>query len=59
MGVRSDFNKINEQALHKAELFSGLPSMILLFVALGMLLLLLLAALPGAGGDRGRIRACT
>ena len=36
--VWSDFNHINEQALHKAELFSGLPSLILLFVAFGMLL---------------------
>jgi RND superfamily putative drug exporter len=34
----SDFNKINAEALHKAELFSGLPSMILLFVAFGMLI---------------------
>jgi RND superfamily putative drug exporter len=36
--VWSDFNHINEQALHKAELLSGLPSLILLFVAFGMLL---------------------
>jgi RND superfamily putative drug exporter len=34
----SDFNKINAEALHKAELFSGLPSMILLFVAFGTLI---------------------
>jgi RND superfamily putative drug exporter len=34
----SDFNKINAEALHTAELFSGLPSMILLFVAFGMLI---------------------
>ena len=33
----SDFNKINAEALHKAELLSGLPSMILLFVAFGLL----------------------
>jgi RND superfamily putative drug exporter len=48
--VWSDFNEINEQALHKAELFSGLPSMILLFVAFGTLLaagLPLLLALAG------------
>jgi RND superfamily putative drug exporter len=35
--VWSDFNQINEQALHKAELLSGLPSLILLFVAFGLL----------------------
>jgi putative drug exporter of the RND superfamily len=36
--VWSDFNTINAEALHKAELFSGLPSMILLFVAFGLLI---------------------
>ncbi|HVV37196.1 MAG TPA: MMPL family transporter [Acidimicrobiales bacterium] len=36
--VWSDFNHINEQALHKAELLSGLPSLVLLFVAFGMLI---------------------
>src|SRR6476620_5614685 len=48
--VWSDFNAINEQALHKAELLSGLPSLILLFVAFGMLVaagLPLLLALVG------------
>ena len=30
-----DFNKENESALHKAELLSGLPTLILLFVAFG------------------------
>ncbi len=33
--VWSDFNSINESALHKAELVSGLPTMVLLFVAFG------------------------
>jgi RND superfamily putative drug exporter len=33
--VWSDFNKVNESALHKAELLSGLPSLVLLFVAFG------------------------
>ncbi len=33
--VWSDFNHSNEQALHKAELFSGLPTLILLFIAFG------------------------
>ena len=33
--VWSDFNKVNETALHKAELLSGVPSLILLFVAFG------------------------
>jgi RND superfamily putative drug exporter len=36
--VWSDFNKINEQALHRAELLSGLPSLVLLFLAFGMLI---------------------
>jgi putative drug exporter of the RND superfamily len=48
--VWSDFNKINAEALHKAELFSGLPSMLLLFVAFGTLIaagLPLLLALAG------------
>jgi RND superfamily putative drug exporter len=33
--VWHDFNASNEKALHKAELLSGLPTMILLFVAFG------------------------
>jgi RND superfamily putative drug exporter len=33
--VWHDFNESNEQALHKAELLSGLPTIILLFVAFG------------------------
>lgn len=33
--VWSDFNDENEEALHKAELLSGLPSLVLLFVAFG------------------------
>jgi RND superfamily putative drug exporter len=33
--VWSDFNKVNETALHKAELLSGVPSLVLLFVAFG------------------------
>ena len=33
--VWHDFNRSNEQALHKAELLSGLPTTILLFVAFG------------------------
>ena len=31
----SDFNHANEKALHKAELLSGLPTLILLFIAFG------------------------
>ena len=30
-----DFNEENEKALHKAELFSGLPTLVLLFIAFG------------------------
>ncbi len=33
--VWSDFNAINESALHKAELLSGVPSLVLLFIAFG------------------------
>jgi len=48
--VWSDFNKVNEQALHKAELLSGLPTLILLFIAFGAMIaagLPLLLALVG------------
>jgi RND superfamily putative drug exporter len=48
--VWSDFNKINAEALHKAELVSGLPTLILLFLAFGMLVaagLPLILALAG------------
>ena len=48
--VWSDFNKINAEALHKAELVSGVPTLILLFVAFGMLIaagLPLILALAG------------
>lgn len=33
--VWHDFNALNERALHKAELLSGLPTIILLFIAFG------------------------
>ena len=36
--VWSDFNTMNEEALHKAELLSGLPTLIMLFVAFGALI---------------------
>ena len=55
--VWSDFNKINAEALHKAELVSGLPTMILLFVAFGMLLAAGLPLDARAGRHRGRVRA--
>ena len=48
--VWSDFNKINAEALHKAELLSGLPTLILLFVAFGAMIaagIPLLLALAG------------
>jgi putative drug exporter of the RND superfamily len=41
--VWSDFNKVNEEALHKAELVSGIPTMLLLFFAFGSVIA---AALP-------------
>ncbi|MBK5289840.1 MAG: MMPL family transporter, partial [Acidimicrobiia bacterium] len=48
--VWSDFNKVNAEALHKAELVSGLPTLILLFIAFGSLIaagIPLLLALAG------------
>ena len=36
--VWADFNSMNEAALHKAELLSGLPTLIMLFVAFGAML---------------------
>ena len=36
--VWSDFNTMNEEALHKAELLSGLPTLIMLFIAFGALI---------------------
>jgi RND superfamily putative drug exporter len=33
--VWSDFNKMNEEALHKAELVSGIPTLVMLFIAFG------------------------
>ena len=36
--VWSDLNKMNEEALHKAELLSGLPTLIKLFIAFGAML---------------------
>ena len=36
--VWSDFNAVNAEALHKAELVSGLPTLILLFLAFGSLI---------------------
>jgi len=41
--VWSDFNTVNEEALHRAELLSGIPTMILLFFAFGSVIA---AALP-------------
>jgi RND superfamily putative drug exporter len=48
--VWSDFNKVNAEALHKAELLSGVPSLVLLFLAFGTAIaagLPLLLALAG------------
>jgi RND superfamily putative drug exporter len=36
--VWSDFNAMNESALHKAELVSGVPTLIMLFIAFGAML---------------------
>ncbi len=46
----SDFNQMNEEALHKAELLSGIPTVIMLVIAFGALLaagIPLLLALAG------------
>ena len=36
--VWADFNEMNEAALHKAELLSGLPTLVMLFIAFGAML---------------------
>lgn len=36
--VWADFNKMNEEALHKAELLSGLPTLVMLFLAFGAMI---------------------
>ena len=49
----SDFNKMNEEALHRAELVSGIPTLIMLFIAFGALLaagIPLILAIAGIAG---------
>jgi putative drug exporter of the RND superfamily len=48
--VWSDFNKVNEEALHKAELVSAVPTMILLFFAFGSVIAALLPLLLALAG---------
>ena len=48
--VWNDFNKVNEEALHKAELVSGIPTMILLFFAFGSVIAALLPLLLAMAG---------
>ncbi len=48
--VWSDFNRVNEEALHKAELVSGIPTMILLFFAFGSVIAALLPLLLAMAG---------
>lgn len=36
--VWSDFNTMNEEALHRAELLSGLPTLVMLFIAFGAMI---------------------
>jgi RND superfamily putative drug exporter len=48
--VWSDFNASNEAALHKAELLSGLPTMLLLFIAFGSAVAAGLPLLLAIGG---------
>ena len=51
--VWSDFNQMNEEALHKAELLSGLPTLIMLFIAFGALIA---AGLRAYGFDEEALR---
>jgi RND superfamily putative drug exporter len=48
--VWSDFNTVNEEALQKAELVSGIPTMILLFFAFGSVIAALLPLLLAMAG---------
>ncbi len=48
--VWSDFNSVNEAALHKAELVSSIPTMILLFFAFGSVIAALLPLLLAMAG---------
>ena len=60
--VWSDFNQSNEEALQRAELFSGLPTMLLLLVAFGSALaagLPLLLALAGIGAGFAGLHLAT
>ena len=60
--VWSDFNQSNEEALQRAELFSGLPTMLLLLVAFGSALaagLPLLLALGGIGAGFAGLHLAT
>ncbi|MCB0995325.1 MAG: MMPL family transporter, partial [Acidimicrobiales bacterium] len=60
--VWSDFNHANEQALHKAELLSGLPTIILLLVAFGSAIaagLPLLLAIAGIAVGFGALNLLT
>ena len=60
--VWSDFNKSNEQALHKAELLSGLPTLILLFIAFGSMIaagLPLILAVAGIAVGFGGLHLAT
>lgn len=60
--VWHDFNEENERALHKAELLSGLPTLILLFVAFGSAVaagMPLLLALAGISFGFGALHVLT
>jgi RND superfamily putative drug exporter len=48
--VWSDFNTVNAEALHKAELLSGLPTLVLLFVAFGAMVAAGIPLLLALGG---------
>ena len=52
----SDFNAENEEALHLAELVSGLPTIVLLAVAFGSAIAAGLPAAAGPGRHRRRLR---
>ena len=55
--VWHDFNETNEQALHKAKLLSGLPTLILLFIAFGSAIAAGIPLILAVSGNTGRFRS--
>jgi putative drug exporter of the RND superfamily len=57
--VWADFNEMNEAALHKAELLSGLPTLVMLFIAFGAVLAAGIPLILAIAGHRHRVRVDT